>query len=114
MDVMRSYIYTDAFLSNILKSSEAKENNYIHTMHLSEIVFNKHPTIDGIIYDGIESNGAINIALKDSSHNNHLKPESCFIFKINKKYGYGIYDHTIINRSNNIDDFGNIAWRDHP
>lgn len=114
MDAMRSYIYTDAFLSNILKSNNAKDNNYIHTMHLSEIIFNKYVTIDGIMYDGIESNGAINIALKESSQNSHLKAENCYIFKINKKYGYGIYDHTMINRSNSIDDFGNIVWSDHP
>jgi len=111
LDGLKSYIYTDSFLSSLLTDSSAKDKNYIHTQSLSELIFEKLPHVDGVAYQGIESSGAWNLALKSKSFKEFLSVNSVHLFHINQCYGYGIYGQQLIKKATRITDSGKIVWK---
>ncbi|MEM5504982.1 RES domain-containing protein [Shewanella frigidimarina] len=105
-----SYIYTDSFLSDLLTDKAASTMGYIHTQSIGELLFKKHPHLDGVCYQGIESEGAWNLALKCPSAEKLLEIESVWLFKVEHLYGYGLYDHTLIKSAKRIEENGHIHW----
>lgn len=105
-----SYIFTDSFLSDLLTDEAAKEAGYIHTQSLAELLYQKHPNLDGICYEGVSSDGGWNLAIRPTSAERLLEIETVWLFKINHYYGYGLYDHTLIKSAKNISKDGTIIW----
>lgn len=106
-----SLIYTDSFLNHLLLDKEARQKNYIATKSLFKLIKNKHPHIDGIIYEGIASEGATNLMITTELANKYLNPHYSITLKIKKKHGFGLYDYEIIKKSHSISENGIIHWR---
>ena len=104
------YVDTDSFLNKILTDSDAKKKNYIATQSLFKLIQKKHPHINGIIYEGIASEGARNLAINLNCAENFLIPKKSMIFKIIKNHGFGLYEYEILNRSKYIESNGCIVW----
>lgn len=105
-----SYVFTDSFLSDLLTDINAKNFSYIHTQHLFRLLQNKYPDIQGILYDGIASGGAINMALDVNTAESYLVPIYTITVKILNKYGYGMYRFETIKKSKHIYSAGEIYW----
>lgn len=107
---LKSYIYTDSFLSGLLTDQAAGEKSYIHTCSIRELIFAKHAHLDAIYYQGIESSGALNLAFKKSRAFDILSIDTVHLFKIDHSYGYGVYDQTLVKTAKSIGDSGYISW----
>jgi len=107
---LKSYIYTDSFLSQILKDKSAKSKNYIHSKSLFELISEKHSHIDGIAYEGIESSGARNLALTPKAAKSCLSINNIFLFRITNSYGFGLYDFQLLKQAERHDSSGLINW----
>lgn len=107
----QSYIYIDSFLSDLLNDKNANNINYIHTRSLMRILQKKCPDINGFMYDGVASDGAINIALDVDIAESFLKPIYTITINILDKYSYGLYKYEIIKKSRVILDDGQILWK---
>jgi hypothetical protein len=107
----QSYIYLDSFLSDLLNDKEEGEIDYIHTQSLLRILQRKHPDINGFMYDGVASDGAINIAMDIDIAEAFLKPIYAITLSILDKYDYGLYKYKIDKKSQIILENGEIIWR---
>ncbi|EOH6036940.1 hypothetical protein SLJ62_11890 [Acinetobacter pittii] len=106
----QSYIYLDSFLSDLLNDKEANKLDYIHTQSLLRLMQKKHPDIKGFMYDGVASDGAINIALDVDIAEVYLKPIYTITLNIVEVYGYGLYKYKIEKKSKIILENGSIVW----
>ncbi|KYQ83593.1 hypothetical protein AWW72_13475 [Acinetobacter sp. NRRL B-65365] len=106
----QSYLYLDSFLSDLLNDPDASETNYIHTQSLLRIFQRKHSDINGFMYDGVASDGAINIALDVNIAEAFLKPIHTITINILDKYDYGLYKYKIDKKSKQIFENGEIQW----
>lgn len=107
----QSYIYVDSFLSGLLNDENSSKSNYIHTQSLLRILQKKCPDINGFMYDGVASDGAINIALDVDIAKSFLKPIYTITLNILDKYDYGLYRYEIIKKSRVILNDGQILWK---
>lgn len=108
----QSFIFLDSFLSDLLTDKKAAGINYIHTQSMLRLIQEKYPQINGFMYDGVASEGAINIALDINPAESFLKPISTFTVEILEKYGYGMYKYNIEKKSKRILANGKIEWQD--
>jgi len=109
-DVGRSFVYTDAFLSSIMKDVSASQNNYIHSRLLAKLLLEKHDGLDGIIYPSVALESAMNIAIKPQSAEKLFKIGANFVLKVNKKYQFGIYDFEVLRNAKGQYNDGSIIW----
>lgn len=107
----QSYIYIDSFLSDLLNDKNANKVKYIHTKSLMRILQKKCPDINGFMYDGVASDGAINIALDVDIAKSFLKPSYTCTLNILDKYDYGLYKYEIVKKSRVILSDGQILWK---
>lgn len=63
------------------------------------------------MYDGVASDGAINIALDVNIAESFLKPIYTITLNILDKYGYRLYKYEIIKKSRVILEDGQIVWK---
>ena len=63
------------------------------------------------MYDGVASDGAINIALDVDIAKSFLKPIYTITLNILDKYDYGLYRYEIIKKSRVILNDGQILWK---
>jgi hypothetical protein len=73
-------------------------------------MYQKHPRLDGICYEGVASDGGWNLALRPTRAKKLLKIDTVWLFKVNHYYGYGLYDHCLIKSAKNIAHDGTIIW----
>lgn len=109
-DIGKSVLFTDAFLSFLLRDKAAKSSNYIHSRILANLIFSRNPELDAIEYSGIALESSRNYAVKPSSAARALQIGASFVFKINKKYKYGAFDFEILRNADGVEGGGNIIW----
>lgn len=63
------------------------------------------------MYDGVASDGAINLAIDIDIATLFLKPIHTLIVEITNKYGYGMYKFETLKKSKIILDSGEIVWQ---
>ena len=111
-DVGRSYIYTDAFLSSLMRDKTASCKDYLYSRKLSKLIFEKHPSIDSIVYPGIALEGSMNFAVKPNTASKKFNIASNFVIRVNKRYKYGVFDFEIIKKAKGQHLDGTIVWQD--
>lgn len=109
-DDVISFIYLDAFFSDILHDKEASRNNYLYSRILGNLLLNKFVNIDSIIYPSAVFEKGVNIAITPSVVDKALASFGTVVVRINKKYKYGLYDFSIIRESRGQDSDGRIQW----
>lgn len=109
-DFGKSFVFTDAFLSSLLKDENAKHANYIHSRILANLIFSRNPKLDAIAYSGVALESSRNYAIKPSSADRSLQMEASFVLKITKKYKYGMYDFQILKNAEGIEFDGKFIW----
>ncbi|MFK8898277.1 RES domain-containing protein [Serratia sarumanii] len=105
-----SYLYTDLFFDEILRSKNAKKTNYIHSRILSRNIFNKYPNLDGLLYHSVASLASLNVALPSKKADTSIGLVDTMLLKVIKAYPYGLYDIEFIKKPKNILRNGNIIW----
>ncbi|WNO61609.1 hypothetical protein [Rheinheimera sp. MMS21-TC3] len=111
-DIGRSYVYTDSFLSSLLRDKAASKSDYLYSRKLSKLIFEKHPSIDSIVYPGVALEGSMNFAVKPNVVSKKFDIGSNFVVRVNKRYKYGIFDFEIIKRAKGQYLDGTIVWQD--
>lgn len=109
-DVGRSFVFTDSFLSSIIRDPNAAANEYLRSRILAKLVFEKLDGLDAIIYPSVAHEGAMNLAITPEAADSKLSTESTFVVHVKQKYDYGIYDFEIVRRAQGQYGDGAIDW----
>ncbi|TKV06613.1 RES domain-containing protein [Citrobacter sp. wls619] len=104
-----SIFLIDSFLAEILADGRARENNYLHTTTLADVLRGGRKQPDAIVYPGVESVGAKNYAIHPDAMLKFNIPDIYFI-EITKRYPYGFYEWTVL-RQRECCDNGQIIWK---
>lgn len=105
-----SILILDSFLSETLADSQAKENHYLHTTMLADVIRNGEYALDAIVYPGVESSGAKNYAIHPDAMLKFNTPRM-YLLEITQKYPYGLYDWRILKQSESYDN-DRIIWKE--
>jgi len=106
----KSFVFTDAFLSSILRDRNASKRNYVHSRTLAKLIFEKHPGFDAILYPSVALEGAMNLAIRPDSVDRLLEISGTSIIRIRKKYDYGIFDFELLRNAKSYEKNGDIIW----
>jgi hypothetical protein len=106
----KSFVFTDAFLSSILRDRNASKTNYIHSRTLAKLIFEKHPGFDAIVYPSVALESAMNLAIKPESADRLLEIFGTSVIRVRKKYDYGIFDFELLGNAKGHDKNGDIRW----
>lgn len=106
----KSFLFTDSFLSSLLKDKNANNTNYIHSRILANLIFSRNPELDAIAYSGVALESSRNYAIKPSSAEHSLQMQASFVLKIIKKYKFGMYDFQIIKNAKGEEYDGKFIW----
>lgn len=109
-DQKTSIFLTDSFFAEILADSQAKQNNYLHTTALADVIRNGKNNLDAIVYPGVESSGAKNYAIHCDAVLKFNIPDM-YLVEITKKHSYGFYEWKTL-RQRKCYDNGRIIWKD--
>lgn len=100
----------DSFLAETLADSRAKENGYLHTTVLADVIRNGKNTLDAIVYPGVESSGAKNYAIhRDAMLKFNIA--DMHLVEVTNRYPYGLYEWTHLKRVERYDN-GRIIWKE--
>ncbi|MBS9444271.1 RES family NAD+ phosphorylase [Photorhabdus heterorhabditis] len=111
LEVQKTSIFLiDSFLAETLADSRAKENSYLHTTVLADVIRNGRNALDAIVYPGVESSGAKNYAIY---YDTMLKSNiaDMYLLEITNKYPYGLYEWRLLKRLKRYDN-GRIIWKE--
>lgn len=107
-----SLIFTDTFLSGLLSDKNAKNEEYIRTRILADLLF-KNNKIDALTYPGVESEQQKNFAIKPNVIEDTFETAKTFVIKVTEKYLCGMYDFEVIRQNKDIDDKNRlILWEE--
>lgn len=95
----RSFVFTDAFLSSILRDTKAASKNYLHSRILGTLLLQKQPEFEAMHYPSVAMERAMNVAIKPKIADQMLKVTGTCVIKVNKKYDYGIFDFSIVRNA---------------
>ncbi|WP_339514419.1 RES domain-containing protein [Pseudomonas sp. RL_15y_Pfl2_60] len=109
-DFGKSFVFTDAFLSSILKDISAQHTQYLHSRTLARLLFERNPGIDAIVYSGVASEASRNFAIKPRAAERTLQISASFVIKIIQKYKFGMYDFEVIRNASGVESDGRIIW----
>lgn len=109
-DFGKSFVFTDAFLSSVLKDKSARHTQYLHSRTLASLLFQRNPGIDAIAYSGVASEASRNYAIKPKSAKRTLRISANFVIRIIKKYKYGMYDFEVLQNAKGVEFDGRIIW----
>lgn len=105
-----SIFMIDSFLAETLADSRAKENQYLHTTTLADVIRNGKNALDAIVYPGVESSGAKNYAIHcDAMFKFNIA--NMYLLEITQKYPYGLYEWRLLKQLESYDD-GRIIWKE--
>lgn len=109
-DFGKSFVFTDAFLSSILKDRSARNTEYLHSRTLASLLFERNPRIDAIAYSGVASEDSRNYAIKPLAAERALDISGNTVIRITKKYKFGMYDFEVIRNARGFELDGLIVW----
>ncbi|MEC4727817.1 hypothetical protein HWQ46_19970 [Shewanella sp. D64] len=98
------------FFDEIITDPVASRFDYIHSRTLTKLLFEKHPSLDALMYHSIASYGGMNIALPYKKADELLALDYTSLVKVNKAFSYGIYDVDVLKTPKNIQHDGKIIW----
>lgn len=105
-----SFLYTDLFFDEILRSPDAVSREYLHSRTLSRLLFEKYSFLDGLIYHSVASAANFNLGLPSKKADSSVFLKSTALMKIKKKYPYGLYDIELYKSPTRIMENGEIIW----
>lgn len=100
----------DSFLAEILSDNKAKENGYMHTTILADLIRGGNRRLDAIVYPGVESFGAKNYAIDCDSMLKFNIPDM-YLIEITRKHSYGFYEWKTLRKRESYNG-GVITWKD--
>lgn len=109
-DFGKSFVFTDAFLSAILKDRSARDTEYLHSRTLASLIFERNSGIDAIAYSGVASEASRNYAVKPVAVERALEISGNTVIKITKRYKFGMYEFEIIRDARGFESDGRIVW----
>jgi hypothetical protein len=95
-EVGKSFLYSDAFLSAVVRDREAKTSSYIRSRVMARLLFAALPDVKAITYPGVALDNAMNLAIQPLAADSLLKIAATCVVMIEKKYDYGIYDFKVV------------------
>ncbi|EDP9630879.1 RES domain-containing protein [Salmonella enterica subsp. enterica] len=97
-----SLIFTDTFLASLLSDRNAKNNDYVHTRILADLLFQNNE-IEAITYPGVESEQQKSFAIKPEVIDDTFEIANTFVIQVTEKYLCGMYGFETIRRAKYID-----------
>ncbi|WP_319939982.1 RES family NAD+ phosphorylase [Xenorhabdus littoralis] len=105
-----SIFLIDSFLTDVFSDDRAKNNKYIHTTVLADVIRNGNDELDAIVYSGVESEGAKNYVINCDAMPKFNIPD-IYLIEITKKHPYGFYEWKLLRQRECYDNNGKIIWK---
>lgn len=105
-----SIFLIDSFLADIFSDVQAKNNNYLHTTTLADVIRDGKKELDAIVYIGVESVGAKNYAIHPNAMYKFNIPDM-YLIEITQKHPYGFYEWSVLRQRESYDNEV-IIWKD--
>lgn len=106
----KSFVFTDAMFTSILRDRNASENDYLRSRILARLLFAKLGGLDAMIYPSVAHEGAMNIAITPHAADTKLKIGRTFVVHVQKRYDYGLYDFEVVRKGKGQHGDGTIVW----
>lgn len=103
-------VYLDAFLAEVLRDRNAKQNDYIHSRILGKLLMQKIKGIQAIFYPSVVSEYALNMAVEARHAHRSMSIVGSSVIRVKKKYSYNIFDYELIRNAIGFEDDGTIVW----
>lgn len=111
-EVAKSFLYSDAFLSSLVRDRRAADSEYLRSRVLSRLLFSKLSELNAITYPGIALDGAMNLAIQPSAASRLLTVGATCVVMVKRRYDYGIYDFEVVRWGSGHAADGLINWAD--
>jgi RES domain len=110
-DVGRSFVFTDALLTWILRDPLAAIADYVRSRILARLLLGKAKGLDSIVYPSVAHEGAMNFAIQPQAAQAKLSIGATFVLHVKKKFDYGIYDFEVVRQAKGHHGDGTIDWQ---
>lgn len=107
----KSFVFTDALLTSILRDRNASANDYLRSRILARLLFAQLDDLEAMIYPSVAHEGAMNLAITPRAADTKLKIGATFVVRIRQKYDYGLYDFEIVRKARGQHGDGTIDWQ---
>jgi len=111
-EVGLSFVFMDAFLSELLTDPDSNQREHVHSRVLAKLLFDKYPYIEAIHYPSVASEGSMNLAIKPGIADEALGVMGTSVLHIDTLYDFGIFRFTVTRNARGIDPNGIINWED--
>ncbi len=95
-DAGTSVLYLDAFMSEILRDTNAAATEYLHSRTLTSRLFEKYPEVDAVLYPSVVIDGGKNLAIRPAVAKKVLSVASSAVLRITRSYEYGLFDFEVL------------------
>lgn len=95
---LRSFIFMDAFIAEILQDPDASDDDYLRSRIVARIIREKLPHLEGFHYPSVIREGSPNLAIVPHAANTKLKLTATAHGHIDEVYDYGLYRLSINKR----------------
>lgn len=107
----KSFVFTDALLTSILRDRKASESDYLRSRILAKLLFAKLDGLEAMIYPSVAHEGAMNLAITPHAADSKLKIGTTFVVHVLRKYDYGLYDFEVVRKAKGQHGDGTIDWQ---
>lgn len=107
----KSFVFTDALLTSILRDRNASANDYLRSRILARLLFAKLDGLEAMVYPSVAHEGAMNLAITPHAADTRLKIGPTFVVHVRQKYDYGLYDFEVVRKAKGQHGDGTIDWQ---
>lgn len=95
---LRSFIFMDAFIAEILQDPDASNDDYLRSRIVARIIREKLPQVEGFHYPSVIREGSPNLAIMPDAADNKLKLTATIQGHVDEVYDYGLYRLSVNKR----------------
>lgn len=106
-DMQRRLLYLDAFISDEFRKICPTPIEYQLTAAIAEVF---HESASGVMYPSVQTHGAQNLAVAAELFDASFEVLGTELHKVEKSYGYGVFDAKEVAHSCDFEADGRINW----
>ena len=104
---VQAMLYVDSFLAEVYRREAARPWEYMITALFAEQV---NKTIGGVLYESVQTVGGMNAAIPALLFDSSCEVLFTELLRVDRYYGFGVYDTTHLNWTNAFLSDGAIDW----
>jgi hypothetical protein len=104
-------LLVDSYLASLLADPRAKEDEYLHTRTLADLIFKRSPLSVGMFYPSVRLHAGLNLALLPDAADKLVHGVVSAVVRINRALRFGYYDYEVVRTARGVGDSGQYLWQ---